>query len=382
MNAYLKYAPHVILSEYFSKKEYDTNIVFQNFIRSQEKLAECRKLPFRHFLILPVTRLQRYVLLLGAVVKKTPDGHSDKRDIQKCIDIVKNVASASDEKTLQTKNTLRIYEINDRLRYKLINGEQCNLDLVKPGRKLWLEGVLGKKQHLDQVGMQVFLFDHVLLITKIKKVSSGKDVEYHVTKQPIPLELLHLQEATEGFSIGVRTMSSTANGTNGGTMMSSNSQDSTLVNMPLTTGGSYPLVFQHLGRQGTEHMLYAENSQVRLSWKENIVMAKAQLENLYPEKRVFEIRSLSDTTFAGSNSSSASSSIHNHGKVICTVPFMGATGIRMVAIGTQHGVWMGIEGDTNTISLVLTINDVNQIAVLEDHNIFLVLSGKVYLIWL
>jgi hypothetical protein len=47
----------------------------------------------------------------------------------------------------------------------------------------------------------------------------------------------------------------------------------------------------------------------------------------------------------------------------------------MIAVGTQQGIWMGIEGDTNTINLVLSISDVTQIAVLEEHHILLVLSG-------
>lgn len=48
----------------------------------------------------------------------------------------------------------------------------------------------------------------------------------------------------------------------------------------------------------------------------------------------------------------------------------------MIAVGTQQGIWMGIEGDTNTIKLVLSISDVTQIAVLEDHHILLILAGK------
>ena len=55
---------------------------------------------------------------------------------------------------------------------------------------------------------------------------------------------------------------------------------------------------------------------------------------------------------------------------------MGARGIRMIAIGTDLGVWMGVEGDTNNIRRVLTIDDVTQIAVLEEYHIFLVLAGK------
>lgn len=48
----------------------------------------------------------------------------------------------------------------------------------------------------------------------------------------------------------------------------------------------------------------------------------------------------------------------------------------MVAIGTEIGVWMGIEGDTNNLQKVLSVNDVTQIGVLEEYHIFLVLAGN------
>lgn len=55
---------------------------------------------------------------------------------------------------------------------------------------------------------------------------------------------------------------------------------------------------------------------------------------------------------------------------------VGTSGIRMIAIGTNQGVWTGIEGDTNTIHLAIAISDVQQIAVLEDEYILLILAGK------
>lgn len=55
---------------------------------------------------------------------------------------------------------------------------------------------------------------------------------------------------------------------------------------------------------------------------------------------------------------------------------VGARGIRMVAIGTETGVWMGIEGDTNNLCKVLPTDYVTQIGVLEEYHVFLVLSGK------
>ncbi|CAO3619529.1 unnamed protein product [Mucor fragilis] len=364
MDAYLKYGPHVVLAEYFAKMESETNMVFRHFIKAREQLAQCRRLPFRHFIILPVTRLQRYSLLLGAVLKKTPDDSPDKQYLTECIDTIKSVASKMDEGTLKTKNTLRIYEINNRIRCK--PEEPHDLDLLKPGRRLLQEGVLSRKSHMvvETVELTVFLFDHLLLFTKAKKSATKEnDIEYHVSKRPIKMELLHMQEATEGFSMGMRNMSSTYS-----------TQSSTTTMLPSSSpfGVSYPILLSHLGRRGADYLLYAESAAARLEWKEKVVEAKAMLEMANLEKRVFEIRTLSDTTFAGSNQQSP----HNHGKVTCTVPFMGPTGIRMIAVGTQHGVWMGIEGDTNTIKLALAISDVQQIAVLEDHHIFLILSDK------
>ncbi|KAG1380030.1 hypothetical protein G6F61_004423 [Rhizopus arrhizus] len=374
MDAYLKYGPYVVLAEFEAKREAETNILFQTFVREKEKRAESRRLPFRHFIILPVTRLQRYSLLLGAVLKKTPGDNPDKTNIATCIDIIKDVATKVDEATVGTKNTLRVYEIEQRIRFK--PGEPHELDLLKSGRKLFMEGVLSRKSHLvvETIELHVFLFDHLLLMTKVKKApNKSDDVEYVVSKHPIPMELLHIQEATEGFSIGLRTMSSTANSTFASSLLSPTNNGS-FANAPSLPFGSnqYPILIQHLGRHGADYMLYAENAAARLEWKEKVVEAKAMLEMANLDKRVFEIRSLSDTTFGGTNAPNS----HNHGKVTCTVPFTSSTNIRMIAVGTQQGIWMGIEGDTNTINLVLSISDVTQIAVLEEHHILLVLSDK------
>ncbi|KAG2192246.1 hypothetical protein INT47_010047 [Mucor saturninus] len=362
MDAYLKYGPQVVLAEYTAKLETENNMVFKHFIKTKEQLAQCRRLPFRHFIILPVTRLQRYSLLLDAVWKKTPEENPDKAYLAQCIDTIKSIAAKMDEGTLATKNQLRVLEIEARIRYK--PDEHHALDLLNPTRKLIFEGPLSRKSHLvvETIELHVFLFDHLFLMTKVKKsLTKEGDVEYMISKRPIPMELLHMQEATEGFSIGLRNMSSTYSGHSSPTTI--------LPSSPF--GVSYPILIQHLGRHGADYLLYAENAASRIQWKEMVVKAKATNEMADIDKRIFEIRSLSDTTFGGT-----SSNIHNYGKVTCTVPFVGATGIRMIAIGTQQGIWMGIEGDTNTISLVLGISDVQQIAVLEDEHIFLILADK------
>lgn len=55
---------------------------------------------------------------------------------------------------------------------------------------------------------------------------------------------------------------------------------------------------------------------------------------------------------------------------------VGSKGAKMVVLGTQQGIWMGKEGDTNGLTRVLMVNDVAQIGVLESQNILLVLAGN------
>jgi hypothetical protein len=307
IQAYQTYGPHVILSEYAIKKEMANNILFQNFVHEREKQAETRKLPFRHFIILPVTRLQRYPLLVGAILKKTPDDHPDKATLTKCSDLLRQIASAMDEGTVDSKNTLRVYEINDRIRCKAT--EPHDLQLLAPHRRLLHEGPLTRRNHMvvESTEIYVFLFDHLLVMTRRKR-SDGDDFDYLISKRPIPIPLLHLEEATEGFSLGMRSMSSTYSST-------LTSHTGAPVSPSSYGNNNHPLLFHHLGRSGGDYLLFAENAQVRLAWKEKVVEAKSALEERDLDRQVFEIRSLSDTTFRGSGGQV------QYGKVTCSVQF-------------------------------------------------------------
>ena len=50
--------------------------------------------------------------------------------------------------------------------------------------------------------------------------------------------------------------------------------------------------------------------------------------------------------------------------IVCVYLIVGSKGAKMVALGTQEGVWIGKEGDTNGLTRVLVVNDVTQIGVL------------------
>lgn len=335
MNAYTKYGPHFILAEYAAKREAANNILFQNFIREKEKQAETRKLPFRHFIILPITRLQRYPLLLDAILKRTTNEY-EKQTLTKCIDHIKAVASTMDNLTTEAKHVLRIREINDKIRFKS-NRPHVDLDLLKPGRQLIYEGPLKRRLHrvVESVDLYVFLFDHLLLMTKPKRNSDSlKEVDhYTISKNPIPLNLLVVNDVAANFIFNTFRSTKGTNMSGGSTATMS----SLILSSPLTSSTAIPedsatatstiiaanpqyinqssLNIRHLGRNGGEYILYTETPSSRLIWKQKIIRAQSDLARKEEPNNVFKVSTISDTTFA------LSGTVNNHGKVTCIASF-------------------------------------------------------------
>lgn len=114
-------------------------------------------------------------------------------------------------------------------------------------------------------------------------------------------------------------------------------------------------------------------------------------------KQVFEMSPLSVDTFymPPSYAMQKDKDSQYTGRVTCSCPFSklilplpyGETSLnfdfavtqdqrRLVAVGCQDGVWIGIRGDSRSLRKVLHVKSVTSIAVLEEFSIFLVLSDK------
>ncbi|KAI9321749.1 hypothetical protein BX666DRAFT_1850207 [Dichotomocladium elegans] len=367
VDVYSKYGPQVPLAEYEVKRELRRNILFHNFVKERQRLAECRKLPYRHFMVSPVTRLQRYPLLLDAIIKKTPEDHSDKADLTACLNIIRQACDQVNSLSAEKRMELRVYEISDNIEFK-VGEPTVDLKLDNPSsRKLLHEGTLKRRKQMAIKEYQVFLFDHMLVFTKLKG-------EKHVAwGRPIPIELLRVGDESE-ISLGSRTLTSTA-----ATFMTASSGPFTpphtiTAGLPSPPVGavskdtqSCSLLFQHMGRNGDIYAFQVSSPAEYNEWKSKISRARKSFEELHPERRVFELHALSDTTF----SSSA-----GLGKVVGTGKFVGARKLPMVVIATEVGIWMGTDGEPMSIRKVMSVNGVTQISVMEDIHMLLVLADK------
>ncbi|KAG2232198.1 hypothetical protein INT48_004126 [Thamnidium elegans] len=367
-NPFSQYCPRVSLAEYLVKEEQRNNPDFERFIVQVEKTKRMRRLPFRHFLLNPVTRMQRYPLLVEAILKKTDRDHPDHTYLTRCLDMVKKVASQSDTLAEVFKKRVQILEMNDRITFK--QGEFQNLQLTDPHRRLYYQGDLKRRSNgievTEKSDIRTFLFDHLLLMTKVRKSTNNAAVAhpievYRVWKNPIPLQMLHVvTNDTVSHHSSSTARSLLSNTTTGYLHVSS-------LSFPY---GLVPLTFYHLGKRGGVYS-FSCLLEERQKWVGAIEEAKTLMKKRSGED-VYEVITLDDTSF---RTVAAASSSTKQGKVNCTVPFYTINNEAHIAVGTDTGVHFKSLHRLSTRK-VLSCENVTQLAVLEKYHILLVLADK------
>lgn len=145
------------------------NAKFAEFINKLEYSEELRKLSLNSYLIMPVQRIPRYVLLLQDMLKSTDASDEDHEKLTEALERVKELA---DYINANKSNADAIKELMD------LTGRIVNLPketLVEPRRSFVKEGTMkvktGKK---DNEKLYIFLFSDCLMYTK----PSGKKYKY------------------------------------------------------------------------------------------------------------------------------------------------------------------------------------------------------------
>eukprot|EP01083_Nonionella_stella_P074868 203213_1 len=123
-----------------------------------EKRAENK--PLTNYLILPIQRIPRYMLLLSELKKHTPpSSFNDVRDIASALDKVTNICSTINEKQKEIENMSQCLQITETL-------TALNFNIVEPHRKYIAHFIFRRAN--DSRNRQFFVFNDIVIIANTK----------------------------------------------------------------------------------------------------------------------------------------------------------------------------------------------------------------------
>ena len=273
------------------ENERSINPFFSKLVDEIERRKESRKLELNGYLTKPTTRLARYPLLLENVLKFSEEGSADKEDIPKVLVIIRDLLARVNAESGKAENRFHLRRLHEQLRFR--PNERVDLRLTEGGRELVFKSNL-KKSPTDPAEITAFLFDHAVLLVRIKQ--NGTSEEYKAHRRPIPLELLSIREMDEVIPQG------------GQVKRSSSSLIPSIRNNNADTRRTegFPITFRHLGKAGYDVTLYASGQAARKKWLEFIDTAQQRLRS---RADFFNTTLICSSFFSGTN------------KINCVAPY-------------------------------------------------------------
>jgi hypothetical protein len=209
-------------------------------------------------------------------------------------------------------------------------------------------------------------------MTKPRAQGRGGETKYHLSRRPIPLELLSVyrwEDAPVSRSSGFHLKSTLSSGSTGET---SSNLDHRLL---------FPIELRYLGRTGGHFTLFAESARARDTWREKLQAAIEARERVLASQRVFDLVPIANQTFlqrghAADAQAPRDGSRPPAGRPTCSVSFSTPEGHSLVAIGHEDGLWIGLRHDPSSFRLVLHLKLITQCTVLPDFALVLVLADK------
>lgn len=280
---FIWYGSKQLEAKFEFENERSINPFFAKFVDEIERRKESRKLELNGYLTKPTTRLARYPLLLENVLKYTEDGSPDKEDIPKVLAIIRDLLGRVNAESGKAENRFNLRRLHEQLRFR--PNERVDLKLTEDGRELVFKTQF-KKSPTDPSEFTGFLFDHAVLLVRIKQ--SGKSEEIKAYRRPIPLELLAIREMDEVIPL------------QGSVKRSSSSLIPSIRTNTSETkkGEGWPITFRHLGKAGYELTVFASNQAARKKWLEYIDNAQQRLRS---RADFFNTTTISSGFFVGTN---------------------------------------------------------------------------------
>lgn len=185
---FILYGSKQLEAKYEFENERSVNPQFSRFVDEIERRKESRKLELNGYLTKPTTRLARYPLLLENILKYTEDGNPDKEDIPKVLVMVRDLLTRVNAESGKAENRFNLRRLHDQLKFR--PNEKVDLKLTDEGRELVFKSNF-KKSPTENTDITAFLFDHAVLLVRIKQVGKTEEVKAYrrVRLNSLPITL-------------------------------------------------------------------------------------------------------------------------------------------------------------------------------------------------
>ncbi|KAI9248748.1 Dbl homology domain-containing protein [Sporodiniella umbellata] len=173
---FVSYGAHQMIGKHRFEREKKTNARFFQFAQTLERRPESRRLELNGYLTKPIARLGRYNLLLASIHQLTAKDHQDYTDLPIAMNLITHFLVQLDHQVGLSENSFHLQQLAKHL----LPFKGPNLDLLHANRRLILHG---RMKRTKTAGLQLFLFDHYLIICKIKL--NNQQLEYYKLYQQV-----------------------------------------------------------------------------------------------------------------------------------------------------------------------------------------------------
>lgn len=168
--AYIDYASAFPKASFIVRQESERNILFRTFLDDARSHKMSSKLGWDTYLKAPITRLQRYSLLLSVVHKQMLQDSEEKANLHTALEEIKAVTMECDARVAEMNRKVDLTELQSKLVLRPgMEGVELNLDHL--GRQLIYQGDLQRTgtNRFTWLDTHALLFDHYLVLAKIIK---------------------------------------------------------------------------------------------------------------------------------------------------------------------------------------------------------------------
>ncbi len=166
-NAYIDYAASFPYAAHSVRKEKERNMLFRQFLDQVQDNEQSKRLGWDTYLKAPITRLQRYSLLLQTVHKNMVQDTEEKTNLHAAIEEIKVVTLECDAKVDEMNKKVALMDLGTKLILRP-GMERVELNLNHLGRELIFQGDLQRTgdKRFTWLEIHAILFDHYLVLAK------------------------------------------------------------------------------------------------------------------------------------------------------------------------------------------------------------------------